>query len=105
MDVPSRKQELLSSATNDQNLRTLLGLGLLDFLADDEATSDFLQIAFSDDIEDHIKERCRCDLTDGGYGFCYIGQWYEGCRNAWELIAEMEADYVISLFKKHFVTS
>lgn len=37
-------------------------------------------------IEEHYKERCRCDLTPGGYGFCLAGQWLEGCISSEEVV-------------------
>lgn len=97
-----RKAELLATAANDQQLRVLISCGLLDFLADDYAISDFLELVWAKEIEDHLMERCRCDLTDGGYGYCYIAQWYEGCRDGWEVITDMEQDYFASCFKQYF---
>jgi len=37
-------------------------------------------------IEEHYEERCRCDLTPGGYGLCLAGQWLQGCISSEEVV-------------------
>ena len=29
--------------------------------------------------EHEAGECCCCDLTDGGFGLCFAGQWSDGC--------------------------
>jgi len=40
-------------------------------------------------IEEHSEERCKCDLTDGGYGLCYAGQWLEGIISSSQVIRDL----------------
>lgn len=40
-------------------------------------------------IEEHNEGKCRCDLTDGGYGLCYAGQWLEGVISSSQVIRDL----------------
>lgn len=102
MDIHERRTELIHASDCDAVLRLLLSRGFMGFLADDNATTDFLELVYADAIKDHLEDRCNCDLTDGGYGYCYIAQWYEGCRPAWEVITELERDTFAAYFKEYF---
>ncbi len=37
-------------------------------------------------VEEHYEGKCSCDLTDGGYGLCFVGQWLEDCISSQEVI-------------------
>ena len=102
MNIQERKDELIAAAKHSARLRVLFHQELLGFLSDDQATSDFLEFAYADQIKDHLTDCCQCDLTNGGYGFCYIGQWAEGCRSAWEVITDMDTDCFAFYFKQYF---
>ena len=98
MSRTERRAELQAAAVNHLPLAMLIQAGHLEFLADDIATTTLIELSFSEDLTEHDAEQCRCDLTDYGYGLCYIGQWDEGLRSSWEIIAEMEPDYFQSRF-------
>lgn len=50
---------------------------------EDKATfRSFAFFAFADDIEKHNRDECNCDLREGGNGYCWIGEWVEGCADA-----------------------
>jgi hypothetical protein len=37
----------------------------------------------------HDTGQCNCDLTDGGYGLCYAGQYVEGVLSVDDVISNM----------------
>jgi len=41
-------------------------------------------------IEEHNKEKCKCDLAEGGYGLCYAGQWLGGIISSSQVIRDSE---------------
>lgn len=41
-------------------------------------------------IDEHDKEKCKCDLADGGYGLCYAGQWLGGIISSSQVIRDLE---------------
>jgi hypothetical protein len=98
MSKKERREELQTTAVHNRQIAILMQEGHLDFLANDDATTQFVELSFSEDLAEHDAEHCRCDLTNGGYGLCYIGQWQEGLRTSWEIIAEMSPDYFYSRF-------
>jgi len=40
-------------------------------------------------IEEHYEEKCSCDLRDGGYGLCFLGQCLEGGINSLQVIEDL----------------
>lgn len=40
-------------------------------------------------VEEHRKGNCSCDLTDGGNGFCIVGQFDEGVITTQEFLNEI----------------
>jgi len=42
-------------------------------------------------IEEHCKGKCNCDLQEGGYGLCYAGQWLEGVIDSLQVIKDLKA--------------
>lgn len=40
-------------------------------------------------IEEHDEGRCSCDLTDGGYGLCFAGQWLESMIDSLQVIEDL----------------
>ncbi len=101
MNVQDRANEILSSASSNAILRVLLNRGYLKFLANDQATDKFLELAYADQLAGHLADRCRCDFTDWGFGYCYIAEWYEGCRPGWEVIVDMEEERFDYYFEKY----
>ena len=45
---------------------------------------------FKPDIKSHEEGTCKCDLTDGGYGYCYVGQHLEGDFTSLDQLWEFE---------------
>ena len=41
--------------------------------ADEAVQARFVEFAFAEQIAEHDGETCSCDLTEGGFGLCYIG--------------------------------
>ena len=37
-------------------------------------------------LDDHELGECPCDLSDGGYGLCFAGQWEDGIIDNKEVI-------------------
>ena len=37
-------------------------------------------------LDEHDAGECCCDLTDGGFGLCFAGQWSDGCIGNAEVI-------------------
>jgi len=42
-----------------------------------------------DQIKEHAKSKCKCDLIEGGNGFCYAGQWLEGIIDSSQVIKDL----------------
>lgn len=42
-----------------------------------------------DGIKEHDEGKCKCDLTDGGYGLCYAGQFLEGLITVDDVIQDL----------------
>lgn len=42
-----------------------------------------------DDIKEHDEGKCKCDLTEGGYGLCYAGQFLESVITAAMVIQDL----------------
>ena len=40
--------------------------------------------------KEHDKGKCNCDLTEGGYGLCYAGQYLEGVISSSQVIKDLE---------------
>lgn len=40
-------------------------------------------------ITAHDSDNCKCDLTPGGYGLCYAGQWLEGCITDQDVLQDL----------------
>ncbi|PIU51041.1 hypothetical protein COS91_06575 [Candidatus Desantisbacteria bacterium CG07_land_8_20_14_0_80_39_15] len=55
----------------------------------------------NDGIRSHNAGRCKCDLTEGGYGLCYAGQWLAGVITNQQVINDlresetMEKRYIV----------
>ena len=41
-------------------------------------------------IKEHDEGKCKCDLTEGGYGLCYAGQWLESMISSSQVIRDLE---------------
>jgi len=41
-------------------------------------------------IKEHNEGNCKCDLTNGGYGLCYAGQWLEGVVSSSQVVRDLE---------------
>jgi len=42
-----------------------------------------------DQIKDHEAGKCNCNLTDGGYGLCYAGQFLEGIISPEDVLKDL----------------
>lgn len=42
-----------------------------------------------EEIVEHDKGKCNCDLAEGSYGLCYAGQWLEGCITSKQVIQDL----------------
>lgn len=40
-------------------------------------------------IAEHYLNECQCDLTDGGFGFCYAAQWLEGVTESEDVLRDL----------------
>jgi len=40
-------------------------------------------------IKEHDEGKCRCDLTEGGYGLCYAGQFLESVITASQVLKDL----------------
>lgn len=56
------------------------------FLCDESIAENLLE----DAIEEHNEGKCKCDLTESGYGLCYAGQWLEGVITSKQVVEEKE---------------
>ena len=47
-------------------------------------------------LDEHDAGECCCDLTDGGFGLCFAGQWSEGCIDNAEVIQTLAPERRLS---------
>ena len=43
-------------------------------------------------IAAHDLKQCPCDLSDGGLGYCYAGQWLEGVIDSEQVLFDLADD-------------
>jgi len=43
-------------------------------------------------IKAHRQGKCRCDLTEGGQGLCYAGQWLENIISSEQVIKDLSSE-------------
>jgi len=60
-----------------------------DFLSDDVDNKDFAKLLLGEELSKHIKEKCECDLTEGGKGLCFAGQFTENIISEEDVIDEL----------------
>lgn len=51
---------------------------------------ELVNLLLCEEIEKHNKGKCRCDLTEGGYGLCYAAQWLEGIVTSEQVLKDYE---------------
>ena len=57
---------------------------------------NYLKEKYWYEIYNHEKERCSCELKDGGQGICLIGQYLEGVITAREYL-KVQNDELLSI--------
>lgn len=57
----------------------------------EEQEEQVVQELLKEFLDDHELGECPCDLTDGGYGLCFAGQWSDGVIDNAEVIRTLGA--------------
>ena len=47
------------------------------------------ELVLSENIYEHEHNLCSCDLTEGGYGLCFAGQYLEGCLSSENILEDL----------------
>ncbi len=58
---------------------------------DDEQKTAVVLDLLKEFLDDHERGECPCDLTDGGFGLCFAGQWEDNVIDDDEVIQTLGA--------------